>query len=96
MSSEENIEPRQVKFVHVEENQERICFSSEPVLNDQSTNENVDNETFVTPKTKMNSPKGLPVIEEEHIGKFYAVFWPKPKAYYWGKLMKVFSESFFT
>ena len=40
----------------------------------------------------MNSPKGLPVIEEEHIGKFYAVFWPKTKAYYWDKLMKVFSH----
>ena len=54
MSNEENVEPSQVKSVHVEENQERICFSSEPVLNDQHTNENVDNETSVTPKTKMN------------------------------------------
>ena len=42
MSNEENIEPSQVKSVHVEENQERICFSSELVLNDQNTNENVD------------------------------------------------------
>ena len=31
------------------------------------------------------------MIEEEHIGKSYAVFWPKPKAYYWGRLIKVFS-----
>ena len=31
------------------------------------------------------------MIEEEHIGKYYAVFWPKPKAYYWGRLIKVFS-----
>ena len=82
MLNKENIEPSQVKSVHVEENQERICFSSEPVLNDQNTNENVHNETSVTPKTKMNSPKGLPATEEEHIGKFYAVFWPKPRAYY--------------
>ena len=35
-------------------------------LNDQHTNENVDNETPVTPNTKMNSPKGL---EEEHIDR---------------------------
>ena len=35
-------------------------------LNDQHTNENVDNETSVTPNTKMNSPKGL---EEEHIDR---------------------------
>ena len=40
----------------------------------------------------MNSPKSLPVIVEQHIGKFYAAFWPKPKAYYCGKLMKVFSH----
>ena len=58
-------------------------------LNDQHTIENVNNETSVTPNTKMNSPKGL---EEEHIGKSYAVFWPKPKAYYWGRLIKVFSH----
>ena len=80
MSNEENIEPSQGKTVHVEENQERICFSSEPALNDQNTNENVDNETSITPKTKMNSPKALAAIEEEHIGKFYTVFWRKPKA----------------
>ena len=90
MSNEENIEPSQVKSVHVEESQERICFSSELVLNDQNTNENVDNETSVTPKTKMISPKDLPAIEKEHIGKFYAVFWSKPKAYYWSKLIKFF------
>ena len=65
MSNEENIEPSQGKTVHVEENQERICFSSEPALNDQNTNENVDNETSITPKTKMNSPKALAAIEEE-------------------------------
>ena len=70
----------------------RTCISSEPVLNDQNTNKNVDNQTSVTPKTKMNSPKGLPVIKEEHTDKFYTVFWPKPKAYYWGKLMKAFSH----
>ena len=92
MSNEENIEPSQVKSVHVEENQGRICFSSEPALNDQNTNENVDNKLSVTPKTKMNSPKHSPVIEEEHIGTFYAIVCPKPKAYYWGKLMKVFSH----
>ena len=23
--------------------------------------------------------------------KYFAVYWPKPKAYYWGKLIKVFS-----
>ena len=66
MSNEENVEPSQVKSVHVEENQERICFSSEPVLNDQHTNENVDNETSVTPKTKMNWPNGL---EEEQVDR---------------------------
>ena len=66
MSNEENIEPSQVKSMHVEENQERICFLSEPVLNYQHNNENVDNETSVTPKTKMNSPKRL---EEEHIDR---------------------------
>ena len=32
------------------------------------------------------------MIEEEHIGKFYTAFWPKPEAYYWRKLMKVFSH----
>ena len=78
MSKEENIEESQVKSVHVEENQERICFSSEPALNDQNTNENVDNKLSVTPKTKMNSPKDLPAIEEEHIGTFYAAVCPKP------------------
>ena len=40
----------------------------------------------------MNPPKGLPAIEEEHIGNFYAVFWPKLKAYYWINLLKVFSH----
>ena len=34
MSNEENIEPSQVKSVLVEENQERICFSTEPALSD--------------------------------------------------------------
>ena len=89
MSNEENVEPSQVKSVHVEENQGWICFSSEPALNDQNTNENGDNQTSVSPK--MNSPNGLPAIEEDNIGKFYVVFWPKSKAYYLCKLMKVFS-----
>ena len=31
------------------------------------------------------------VVDEENIRNFYAVYWPKPKAYYWAKLMKVFS-----
>ena len=73
----------------MEENQDRICFSSEPALNYQNINENGDNQTSVTPK--INSSNGLPAIEEDNIGKFYAVFWPKPKAYYLCKLMKVFS-----
>ena len=59
MSNEENIAPNQVKSVHVEENQEQICFSSESVLNDQNINENIDNETSVTPKTKNESTKGF-------------------------------------
>ena len=66
MSNEENIEPRQEKSVHVKENQERICFSSEPVLNDQNANENVNNKTSVIPKTKTNSPKHLPVRRGTH------------------------------
>lgn len=31
-------------------------------------------------------------LDDHNIGKYFAVFWPKPKAYYWGQLQKVFSE----
>ena len=30
-------------------------------------------------------------LDDHNVGKYFAVFWPKPKAYYWGKLLKVFS-----
>ena len=76
--------------VHEHDNQE-VCFSSEP-SNHQVAEEKSCDETTVVSKTETKQLQDLPVIEEEHIGKFYAVFWPKPKAYYWGKLMKVFSH----
>ena len=31
-------------------------------------------------------------LEEENIGQYYAVYWQKPRGYYWGKLLKVFSD----
>ena len=30
-------------------------------------------------------------LDDFHVGKYFAVYWPKPEAYYWGKLFKVFS-----
>ena len=29
-------------------------------------------------------------IDDFNVGKYFTVHWPKPKAYYWGKLLKVF------
>ena len=29
---------------------------------------------------------------EENIGQYYALYWQKPRGYYWGKLLKVFSD----
>ena len=76
--------------VHEHDNQE-VCFLSEP-SNHQVAEEKSCDETTVVSKTETKQLQDLPVIEEEHIGKFYAVFWPKPKTYYWGKLIKVFSH----
>ena len=75
--------------MHEHDNQE-VCFLSEPSSHQVAEEKSCD-ETTVVSKTETKQLQDLPVIEEEHIGKFYAVFWPKPKAYYWCKLM-VFSH----
>ncbi|CAK8678802.1 unnamed protein product [Clavelina lepadiformis] len=31
-------------------------------------------------------------INKKQVGKYFAVFWEKPKTYYWGKLLKVFRD----
>ena len=31
-------------------------------------------------------------LKEENIGQYYAEYWQKPRGYYWGKLLKVFSD----
>lgn len=31
-------------------------------------------------------------INKNQVGKYFAVFWEKPKTYYWGKLLKVFRD----
>ena len=30
-------------------------------------------------------------LDDFNVGKNIAVYWPKPEAYYWAKLLKVFS-----
>ena len=32
------------------------------------------------------------ILEEENIGQYYEEYWQKPRGYYWGKLLKVFSD----
>ena len=41
----------------------------------------------------VNSPLTFPIAELDdfNVRKYFAVYWPKPKAYYGGKLLKVFS-----
>ena len=41
----------------------------------------------------VNSPLTFPIAELDdfNVRKYFAVYWPKPKAYYRGKLLKVFS-----
>ena len=29
-------------------------------------------------------------LDDFNVGKYFTVYWPKPRAYYWGKLLKVF------
>ena len=47
------------------------------------------------PKAKINEntlPSILLEFDDHNIGIFFAIYWPKPKAYYWGKLLRVFSQ----
>jgi hypothetical protein len=36
--------------------------------------------------------KTLDELDDRNVGKFFAIYWTKPKTYYWGKLLKVFAE----
>ena len=43
----------------------------------------------------LNEGRSLSVLsqlDDQNIGKYFVVYWPKPKAYYWGKLLHVFSK----
>ena len=46
----------------------------------------------------VNSPLTFPIAELDdfNVRKYFAVYWPKPKAYYRGKLLKVFSAGVLT
>ena len=32
-------------------------------------------------------------LDDQNIGKYFVEYWPIPKAYYWGKLLHVFSKN---
>lgn len=57
-----------------------------------SDHENTINDQDLTPEDLKEKKTILEELDDHNIGKFFAVFWPKPRTYYWGKLLKVFAE----
>ena len=45
-----------------------------------------------TPVNESTSLSVLSQLDDQNTGKCFAVYWPKPKANYWGKLLHVFSN----
>ena len=66
----------------------------------QANNNEREESSSIPTVTNANQPKAiinentLPSIllelDDHNIGKCFAIYWPKPKAYYWGKLIHVF------
>ena len=44
------------------------------------------------PVNESTSLSVLSQLDDQNIGKYFAGYWPKPKAYFWGKLLHVFSK----
>lgn len=41
---------------------------------------------------KLNKRNDQIEIDKLQVGKYFTVFWEKPKTYYWGKILKVFTS----
>ena len=81
-------------------------FKATDILEESSEDENNESfeagkidpnceETYLQEESEDDSDmavKQVIAIDEENIGQYYAVFWKKPRAYYWGKLQKVFAD----
>ena len=68
----------------------------------QANNNEREESSSIPTVTNANQPKAiinentwpsiLLELDDHNIGKCFAIYWPKPKAYYWGKLLHVFSN----
>ena len=65
-------------------NNEREESSSIPTITNANQPKAIINENTL--------PSILLELDDHNIGKVFAIYWPKPKAYYWGKLLHVFSN----
>ena len=64
-------------------------------LTPSSEEESNDDEEEIDDKTEFSKTTDLLVkdsLDDVNIGKFFAVYWPKPRSYYWAKLLKVFAN----
>ena len=88
LSTEENDNEEEKE--HEEEEEEEK--EEENNRNEEEENNRDKNTTPQLGNAINDSHPILKELDDHNIGKFFAVFWTKPKTYYWGKLLKVFAE----
>ena len=77
MSTDEEVAEKE-NAVKVNENETKVaCSGIYPEKRNESVNSLL---TF-----------SIAELDDFNVGKYFAVYWLNPKAYYWGKLLKVFS-----